>query len=467
MVVRRFSRLLLSIVVCVSVSFVTRADSQTPPDGPRIDARFKEVSPDRKPADSPHRGLSGQLPGKKAAIPYPDESGISDGLVLPVRRSTSESQVTAVPHSDVPPAILSRAGGPAGEYTTQQALLLAWIPENEDARPVQLEIARLVCATTHVIVVAPSTEGVDDAKLAFEEAGIADDNLTFLESPIDTPWIRDYGPFAMRTSSGQIQLIDAPYGTDRLLDDQLPTRLAKHLELPVVDTNLLVEGGNLLSNGDGLLVCSTNMIGENQDQGYSLKEIRAKLLEQWHAREAVFVDPIAGEPTGHVDMLMTFPRKDTVIVGEYREDDDDPFNRQLLNETAERMQTVRLPSGRNLTVVRIPTPKQSDEEAWPTYCNVLYANGVLLIPYFPENRDSFHEAVAVYRRLLPGWRIAGVDCSTIIKSGGALHCLTMTIPADKSLNQKRMFRGRRVVRVPVGREPSGEVVPQWRPPVTN
>lgn len=458
MVVRHLSRLLVLIVVSASVSAAALADSQTPPDVPQSQVPVQQsVSGQNAPSK-----LTGRPTQTKGTIPYPDDPGIPDRLVLPDRRSGTSPQAAVAP---LP--ILPRTGGPAGEYTTQQALLLAWIPENEDARPVQLEIARLVCATTHVIVVAPSADGVDDARLAFQNAAIVDDNVTFLESPIDTPWIRDYGPFAMRTSEGQIQLIDASYGTDRLLDDSLPTHLAKHLELPVVDTNLLVEGGNLLSNGDGLLVCSTNMIGENQDQGFTLKEIRAKLLEQWHAREVVFVDPIAGEPTGHVDMLMTFPAKDTVIVGEYREDAEDPFNRQLLNETAERMQSVRLPSGRNLKVVRIPMPKQSDEEAWPTYCNVVYANGVLLIPYFPENRDSFHEAVAVYRRVLPGWRIAGVDCNSIIQTGGALHCLTMTIPADRSLNEKRMFRGRRVVRVPAVREPAGETIPRWRPPVTN
>ena len=461
MVVRLSSRLLLLIAVLVCEPGAARADSEAPPLSIQ-DRPLRSVSAEQSKGEVPSSKIAQQSDTKSGAIPYPDDPGIPDRLTLPDRRPATVPEVAAnsllAPH---------RSGGPAGEYTTQQALLLAWIPENEDARPVQLEIARLVSATTHVIVVAPSADGVDDARMAFQDAAIADDNVTFLESPIDTPWIRDYGPFAMRTSEGQIQLIDTPYGTDRLLDDSLPTYLAKHLELPVVDTNLLVEGGNLLSNGDGLLVCSTNVIGENQDQGFTLKETRARLLELWHAREVVFVDPIAGEPTGHVDMLMTFPAKDTVIVGEYGDDADDPFNRQLLDETAERMQSVRLPSDRNLKVVRVPMPKQSDEEAWPTYCNVVYANGVLLIPYFPENRDSFHEAVAVYRRVLPGWHVAGIDCSSIIRTGGALHCLTMTIPADRSLNEKRVFRGRRVVRVPAVREPAGEAAPRWRPPVTN
>ncbi|MBI1311644.1 hypothetical protein GC176_10145 [bacterium] len=467
MVVRLSSRLLPLLLLLAGLTLTAQSETDAPPQ-PEIPSVTAPTASDttslskQGPAAAPTSAAGSAR--KSSGIPYPDDAGIPDRLVLPDRRPAVASG--AAGRIDALPGV-RHTGGPAGEYTTQQALLLAWIPDNEDARPVQLEIARLVCATTQVIVIAPDQNGIDDARQVFENENIADDNVTFLESPIDTPWVRDYGPFSIRNSAGQIQLIDAPYGTDRVLDDSLPAHLAKHFELPVIETSLCVEGGNLLSNGDGLLVCSTNMIGENQDQGLALKEIRSKLLELWHAREAVFVDPIAGEPTGHVDMLMTFPTKDTVLVGQYDEEANDPFNRQLLDETAERLQSIRLSSGRNLNVVRVPMPTQTDPEAWPTYCNVVYANGVLLIPYFPENRDSYHRAVTVFRRILPGWRIAGVDCSTIIRSGGALHCLTTTIPADSSLNEKRMFRGRRVVRVPALTDPKGNAAPRWRPPVTN
>lgn len=391
---------------------------------------------------------------------------VPERLVLPERsRLEAADPLTARPRTVRSP-VANHRGGPIGEYATQQALLLAWIPDNDEACPVQLEIARLVSPTTHVILIAPDADGVRHARAALKTAGIDDDNITFLDCPIDTPWIRDYGPFAVRDHSGMLQLIDAPYGTERMQDDRLPEHLGRHLELSVVETTLIVEGGNLLSNGDGLLVCSTSMVGDNQDQGLTVKQIRSKLLDQWGAREAVFVDPLAGEPTGHVDMLMTFPRVDTVIVGDYPEDSTDRFNHLLLNETAERLASVRLRDGRALTVLRVPMPEQTDPDVWPTYCNVVYANGVLLVPYYPESRDSFHAAVAVYRRVLPGWRIAGVDCSTIIRSGGAVHCLTATIPAHRALTDRKLFRGRRVVRVPAT-VPQDSPLPRWRPPVAN
>ena len=389
-------------------------------------------------------------PQSSFGIPYPGSDDLPDRLTLPSRPRVQPTTPT-VDVDDLWPAVAE--SGPRGEFTTQQALLLAWVPFNEEARPVQIEIARLSCATTPVIVIAPDEEGVADALNAFTATGVPLENVTFLASPLNTPWIRDYGPFAVRGQDGLLKLIDAPYGDDRLLDDGVPARLGLHLELPVVDTSLIVEGGNLLTNGEGLLVCSTRMISENQGQGFTLKEIRSRLLEQWHVRDAVFVDPIVGESTGHVDMLMTFPAQDTVIVGEYDDASGDVFNRRLLNETAERLASVRLSANRNLKVVRIPMPPQPEAEFWPSYCNVVYANGVLLVPFYSEEDDSFRRAVEVYRRVLPGWRIAGIDCSEIIRTGGALHCLTTTITADLRLNEKPFFRGRRLVRVPATLRP--------------
>ena len=406
------------------------------------------VSGDDAPFGSRPRIAAGiQTPATRPlAIPYPDSDGIPDRPrypPLPLVRSMAPAE-TFADSLDREPG----AGGPAGEFVTQQALLLAWIPHNKNAQPVQVEIIRLVSPTTHVILIVPDESGIKDVENVLDDHGVSTDNVTILASPVDTPWIRDYGPFSVRNQTGCVELIDSPYGDDRALDDGLPVRLAAHLEMPSVETRLIVEGGNLLTNGDGLLVCSTRMVGDNQGQGFTLKEIRQKLLREWHVREAVFVDPIAGEPTGHVDMLMTFPSEETVIIGQYDADSPDVFNRDLLNNTADQMASIRLPGGKYLQVERIPMPYQQEAEFWPTYCNVIYANGVLLVPFYKEQDESYERAAEVYRRVLPGWRIAGIDCSEIIRTGGALHCLSTTIPADGQLNHKPLFRGRRVVAVP-------------------
>ena len=70
--------------------------------------------------------------------------------------------------------------------------------------------------------------------------------------------------------------------------------------------------------------------------------------------------------------------------------------------------------------------------AWRSYTNVIYANGVLLVPRYPESDPaSLEQAVATYARLLPGWRVKALDVGELHGLGGALHCISNNIDAKK------------------------------------
>jgi hypothetical protein len=62
---------------------------------------------------------------------------------------------------------------------------------------------------------------------------------------------------------------------------------------------------------------------------------------------------------------------------------------------------------------------------WRSYTNVIMANGVLMMPVYPDvDADLAGRALDVYRRLLPRWQIVPVDSSALIHCGGALHCIS-------------------------------------------
>jgi hypothetical protein len=65
---------------------------------------------------------------------------------------------------------------------------------------------------------------------------------------------------------------------------------------------------------------------------------------------------------------------------------------------------------------------------WRTYTNVVFANGVLLVPIYADvDVDGRREALRVFTRLLPGWRVIGVDVTRLVELGGAMHCVTMNL----------------------------------------
>jgi hypothetical protein len=139
----------------------------------------------------------------------------------------------------------------------------------------------------------------------------------------------------------------------------------------------------------------------------------------------VFLEPLVGEQTGHVDMFATFVSSDVVVVGEYSPDAD-PLNAEILDRNAQRLAAVRTSRG-PLRVLRIPMPPHT-LDVWRTYTNVLFANGTLVVPTYPGiDPQGEAEALAIYKHLLPGWTVVGVDCNRLIEWGGAVHCVTRNL----------------------------------------
>ena len=251
------------------------------------------------------------------------------------------------------------------------------------------------------------------------------DNIAFIPVPHDTKWIRDFGPTLVRQGNRPLA-IDWAYKEGRPSDDLVPLLLAElnHWSLEV--SPLLIEGGNLLTNGIGLCLTTSRLIEQNTEQGINEVEVRRQLRGQLGIQELLVLEPLRGELTGHIDMFVTFADPTTVLVGQYSKQQD-PLNAELLDRNAARLAKVMTPRGR-LTVVRIPMGKNSDG-LWRTYTNCIYANRVVLVPTYEDKPSSeLKRVIATYRRLLPGWEVVPINSRQLIEDGGALHCISLTTP---------------------------------------
>jgi agmatine/peptidylarginine deiminase len=65
-----------------------------------------------------------------------------------------------------------------------------------------------------------------------------------------------------------------------------------------------------------------------------------------------------------------------------------------------------------------------DNERLPaTYANFLFVNGAVLVPTYGVRQDE--EALNIFRETFKDRDIVGIDCYTLIKQHGSLHCVTM------------------------------------------
>ncbi|MCB0586373.1 MAG: agmatine deiminase family protein, partial [Phaeodactylibacter sp.] len=82
-------------------------------------------------------------------------------------------------------------------------------------------------------------------------------------------------------------------------------------------------------------------------------------------------------------------------------------------------------------IVRIPMPpdvlgRYPDEGGfYRTYTNGIFVNKTYLMPVYEEQYDT--TALRIYRELLPGYNIVGIDCDETVDNFGAIHCFTKLI----------------------------------------
>jgi agmatine deiminase len=317
------------------------------------------------------------------------------------------------------------------EFNPQSALLIGANDLVRFHQEAFKSIVRAVEGRIPIIGFVSNEEEVELGQDLLSAAGLPGTAVNFIVLPLDSMWIRDFGPQFARWSDGTVKVIHAVYDPDvkgpRIQDDALSTYIGRVLNLKVERMPLTLEGGNILSNGDGLMVTSTEVMERPENRGYTLQQIGSMLQTYLGCETWVYLRPPEGEPTGHIDFCLTFLRRNLVVVGQY-DKAYDPVNAEILDQMAKTLAGQKTSMG-PLVVERIPMPPRTKEGDWRSYCNVLLVNGIILMPSYSGVDPALEEeARKTYARLMPTWKIAPINSDTLIKKRGVLHCIGSTVP---------------------------------------
>jgi hypothetical protein len=67
-----------------------------------------------------------------------------------------------------------------------------------------------------------------------------------------------------------------------------------------------------------------------------------------------------------------------------------------------------------------------------TYANAVFVNKTVILPFYEQAYDTI--AQRIWQNALPGYKIVGIDCNSIIPSLGAIHCITKEIGVESPLH---------------------------------
>jgi agmatine/peptidylarginine deiminase len=278
------------------------------------------------------------------------------------------------------------------------------------------------------------------------------DRIEIFASPNDSAWIRDYAPIFVEGQGSLPLAMDTLYCPDlignfaslmscvrqtathgRKQDDLFPYRLAQQLGLNWHRVPLVLEGGNFQSDSNGTCYTSRKTLVHN---GESQPELDRQLQAYLGCRQVVYLEPIPGDTLSHIDMFFRVVADDLFLLADYRPifhptTTRGHFQEQIrkaLDKSSEILQAQR-PHAR---IVRIPMPDivvdQGGETNFASPLNFLRLRGVVFVPHFSWSLDRQAMALMLLRQYLPKEEIIPVEADWLLRSFGAIHCLSANLP---------------------------------------
>jgi agmatine deiminase len=276
------------------------------------------------------------------------------------------------------------------------------------------------------------------------KAGLSTDNIQFHIKKINDVWARDCGPLFIGRQGNDQDWEYAitnweynawggkypPYGDD----NEIPAYFSETYNLPRFDTDMVLEGGSIDINGEGVLLTTESvLLNPNRNPSLSKKDIEDRLKNFLGQKKIIWLkNGLAGDDTdGHIDDLSRFVNESTIVTMTTNNPDD--VNYRILQENLEILHSATDVYGRSFTIETLPMPEtriagvtvDGSEYVPASYANFYIANDVVLLPYYDQRYDDqVHELMQHY---FPDRKVIGIPCQDLVWGQGAIHCITQQL----------------------------------------
>jgi agmatine deiminase len=264
--------------------------------------------------------------------------------------------------------------------------------------------------------------------------------------------------------------------------------VARELNLDVVRSALISEGGNREFNGKGTLMLTEAVIAQ-RNPGWTKSEIEYELRRIFNIRKIIWLpEGVADDQLsfrgklpgdvftvittgGHIDEYARFTDPHTILLTEVTEEEkaNDPIaaiSYENMEAAYQILKSETDQDGKPFKIIRVPYPEaiyetmDQDDEVFQflkdleyedgtvidpqdsiktiiaaSYLNYIIANDVLIIPAYwkpgrsqvmKEKDESFKQ---IMQKVYPDKNIVQINPENINIGGGGMHCISQQMPA--------------------------------------
>jgi len=268
-------------------------------------------------------------------------------------------------------------------------------------------------ASNDLLYVIVSSANQSAAISAFTSNSVNMTNVRWVVANSDSYWTRDYGPWFIFDSSGEMKIVDFNYNRPRPNDNAIPVAIANHLGIPYYTMNITHTGGNIMSDGNGMAASTTLVQTENSS--LTTAQINQRMNDYLGVSDYQLYQDPNGDYIQHIDCFAKLLDVDKVII---RSVPSSHSQYSQIEAVVASFASKTSSWGTPYRIYRVYTPNNEP------YSNAFILNKKILVPQMGTANDA--AALQVYRQAMPGYQVIGFTGTW--ESTDAIHCRINFIP---------------------------------------
>ncbi len=238
-------------------------------------------------------------------------------------------------------------------------------------------------------------------------------------------WLRDTGPL-VRADGTALRPRFNGWGGKYLMpgDQEIGAELARDAGLTVIESDWVLEGGAIDTDGTGLVVTTEQcLLNPNRNPSLSRADIEARLARDLSFTRVLWLgEGLVNDHTdGHVDNLARFVAPNRLALPRATGAGDP--NAAIYADAMARAGAF------GVEIAEIPSPgliSRGGVIEPASYANFAVTTTLVVVPTFGSPHDE--EGVAAIAALFPDRATIGLPADAILAGGGGFHCASQQMP---------------------------------------